>query len=229
MSRLTPTGRPKVGLVQFPGSNCDVDLIDAMQRHFQIKVEPIWHTEAQLPQVDAVLLPGGFSYGDYLKSGALAAHSPIMAAVKSFVQRGGAVMGVCNGFQVLTESRLLPGALLRNQSRQFVCRFVDLRAVEGPSAYQTVTKGKTLKVPVAHGEGRYYNTADGLKRLKDNGQVVFRYVDNPNGAVEDIAGIVSENGRVFGMMPHPERATDELMGGSKDGLTILEAFLASFS
>lgn len=226
-----------VGLIQFPGSNCDADCVDTMQRHFGIKTQLVWHTETALPKLDAIILPGGFSYGDYLRSGALASHSPVMAVVKEFVKKGGPVIGICNGFQILTESHLLPGALLRNNTRKFVCKYVALKGESGHSAYSSMMADKTLSIPIAHGEGRYYIDNDGLKRLKDNGQVVFRYssIDgvvsessNPNGSLENIAGIVSENGRVFGLMPHPERATDTVMGGSKDGLLIWQAFFASF-
>jgi phosphoribosylformylglycinamidine synthase len=234
---MTAAGSPRLGLVQFPGSNCDADMMDAVLRHFKIKVQPVWHTETQLPPLDAVILPGGFSYGDYLRSGALAAHSPIMGSVKSFAAKGGAVLGICNGFQVLTESQLLPGALLRNQNRQFICQYLTLATEAGLSTYQKALSGRLLRVPIAHGEGRYYIDAEGLKKLQDQGQIVFRYVDavgkvtdeaNPNGSVYSIAGVVSPNGRVMGMMPHPERATDKLIGGSADGKSILEAFLASF-
>lgn len=219
----------KIGLVQFPGSNCDMDVVDALKRHFNLPTTLVWHTETSLPQLDAVILPGGFSFGDYLRSGALASHSPVMAAVKDFAKAGGPVIGICNGFQVLTESHLLPGALLRNNSRKFICEYVELRAGTGASTYQRTLAGRSLKVPIAHGEGRYFIDPEGLKRLQDNGQVAFRYSGkNPNGSLDDIAGVVSDNGRVMGLMPHPERATDEVMGGSKDGLGIIEAFLASF-
>lgn len=237
MTQFTSTGKPSVGLIQFPGSNCDMDCVDTMRRHFGIETKLVWHTEAGLPKLDAVILPGGFSYGDYLRSGALASHSPVMAAVKEFVQKGGPVIGICNGFQILTESHLLPGALLRNSNRQFICKYVGLAGQHGSSVYSSMLAGKTLSIPIAHGEGRYYIDADGLKKLNDRGQVVFRYADrsgtvsadtNPNGSLENIAGIVSENGRVFGLMPHPERATDVVMGGSADGLLVWKAFFASF-
>ncbi len=219
----------RIAIVQFPGSNCDFDLFDVFSRHFGINALGVWHQEAKLPKVDAVVLPGGFSFGDYLRSGALAAHSPVMAAVKEFADKGGWVLGICNGFQVLTESHLLPGALLRNNHRKFVCREVSLSVGAGSSVYQKALQGKTLKMPVAHGEGRYYIDPEGLKRLVGEGQVAFRYHGgNPNGAVDDIAGIVSANGRVMGMMPHPERATETLVGGSADGLQILKVFLSSF-
>lgn len=238
MPRMSAVGKARLGIVQFPGSNCDADCFNAFDRHFGVKAIGVWHQEATLPPLDAVILPGGFSYGDYLRSGALAALSPIMGAVRQFVANGGPVLGICNGFQILTESHLLPGALLRNRDRRFICAQVALRPAEGGSAYQRLLKGKILRMPVAHGEGRYYIDADGLRRLQDFGQVAFRYADsqgqvvadaNPNGAVDGIAGIVSENGRVLGMMPHPERACDQLVGGSSDGLSVLDAFLASFN
>ena len=237
MKRFTAAGAPRIGLIDFPGSNCDRDCTDAFDRHLGIKLIPVWHTEHALPQVDAVLLPGGFSYGDYLRSGALAAHSPIMGAVKQFVSKGGPALGICNGFQILTESHLLPGALLRNRSRRFICKFVTLAVGSGNSVYQKQLGAKVLRLPIAHGEGRYYIDDAGLRRLQDHGQIAFRYANatgqandesNPNGAVDNIAGIVSENGRVMGLMPHPERATDQLLGGSVDGLAVLDTFLSAF-
>jgi len=238
MTRISSVGNPRVGLIQFPGSNCDADCVDTMKRHFGIETTLVWHTESALPPVDAVILPGGFSYGDYLRSGALASHSPIMGAVKDFVAKGGAAIGICNGFQILTESHLLPGALLRNAGRLFVCEHVGLRGAAGGSTYQRELADRTVRIPIAHGEGRYYIDPDGLARLQDGGRIVFRYATaqgevteaaNPNGSVDGIAGVVSENGRVMGMMPHPERATDVLMGGSADGLAVWRAFLASFT
>lgn len=237
MTQFTSSGKPTVGLIQFPGSNCDADCVDALRRHFGIKTQLVWHTETSLPKLDAIILPGGFSYGDYLRSGALASHSPVMAEVKAFVKKGGPVMGICNGFQILTESHLLPGALLRNNTRKFNCRYVALRGESGSSVYSSMLANKTLSIPIAHGEGRYYIDNTGLARLKDKGQIVFRYssnegvvseASNPNGSLENIAGIASENGRVFGLMPHPERATDTVTGGSNDGLLIWQAFFASF-
>ena len=217
----------RVGLVQFPGSNCDFDCLQAFKQRFNIDLVPVWHTEKQLPHVDRVILPGGFSYGDYLRGGALASHSPIMQDVKKFAARGGSIIGICNGFQILTEANLLPGVLLKNSSRKFICRQVELAVGEGSSEYHRRLGKQTLKIPIAHGEGRYFADEPTLKRLRDKGQVLFRYVPNPNGAVDDIAGIVSENGRIMGLMPHPERAADRLIGGSEDGLRVLEAFLAS--
>lgn len=242
--RVTSTGRPRIALIQFPGSNCDIDVVDALERHFDVKPQLVWHTDSQLPPTDAVILPGGFSYGDYLRSGALAAHSPVMTAVKDFVAKGGPAMGICNGFQILTESRLLPGTLLRNMSRQFVCKQVHMTSPAGASTYQRTLMGRVIKMPVAHGEGRYYIDAEGLKQLQDKGQIALRYCDsegqltdlaNPNGATAHIAGVVSENGRVLGLMPHPERAVDMVLGdniemknGSKDGIAVFEAFFSSF-
>jgi phosphoribosylformylglycinamidine synthase len=236
VTRTSATGSPNIGLVQFPGSNCDLDCFDVFRRHFGLELKGVWHTEPALPPLDAVILPGGFSYGDYLRSGALAAHSPVMAAVRGFVAKGGPVIGICNGFQILTESHLLPGALLRNDRRKFRCEVVTLATGSGGSIYHRTLANKLLRLPIAHGEGRYYNDADGMKRLRDHGQVVFRYADaaghvgpeaNPNGSIDNIAGIVNETGRVLGLMPHPERATDALLGGA-DGLGLFEAFLASF-
>lgn len=227
-------GATQIGLVQFPGSNCDADCIDAFKRLFQIDLQLIWHEETSLPSaISGLILPGGFSYGDYLRSGALASISPVMQAVKAFAAKGGSVLGVCNGFQVLTESHLLPGALLKNDSRTFICEYAQLVVAPGESLYHRKLKGRTYKVPIAHGEGRYYVDGEGLKKLQSNGQILFQYGEvsgtvgagaNPNGAVANIAGIISANGRVMGMMPHPERASSELLG-SADGTSILEAFL----
>jgi phosphoribosylformylglycinamidine synthase I len=237
-TRISPTGKSRVAMLQFPGSNCDADCIDTLSRHFSIKVQPVWHTETSLPATDGIIIPGGFSFGDYLRSGALATHSPVMAAVRDFALKGGAVIGICNGFQILTESRLLPGALLRNASRRFICAWTELGVDKGQSTYHQQMAKKILRVPIAHGEGRFYASAETLRQLEGEGQIVFRYVDstgrpteaaNPNGAVGNIAGIVSANGRVLGLMPHPERATDMLMGQSADGLAIWQAFLASFA
>ena len=224
-TRKSPVGSPRIGVIQFPGSNCDMDCIDAFARHFEIKAEPVWHQEASLPALDAVIIPGGFSFGDYLRSGALASHAPIMADVKKFAQMGGSILGICNGFQILTESQILPGALLHNLSQNFICRGVSLK---GPNQ-------EVLTMPIAHGEGRFWIDEMGLKHLEDSGSVAYRYCDesgrvspdsNPNGAVANIAGIFSKNKKVLGMMPHPERATDVVMGGSADGLVVLKEFLA---
>ena len=214
----------RVGVLQFPGSNCDADCLDTLTRHFKLKPVTVWHTEAKLPKLDAVVIPGGFSFGDYLRSGALASHSPIMADVKEFAARGGAIMGICNGFQILVESQILPGMLLHNESLKFICRDVYLKS----------NTGATMRMPIAHGEGRYYASSDVLAGLKKSDLIAYRYCDangeitagaNPNGALQNIAGIYSSNKRVLGMMPHPERATDKVMGGSDDGLVIWREFL----
>lgn len=224
---MTTNNAAKVGLVQFLGSNCDQDCIDAFARNFNINLKLIWHTETSLPPLDGLILPGGFSYGDFLRSGALAAHTRIMGAIRQFADKGGAIIGICNGFQILTESRILPGALIRNNNSQFVCETSELEVSQGKSGYHKALAGQTYKIPIAHGEGRYYIDSEGLKRLQDNGQIIFRYNHNPNGSVDNIAGIVSENGRILGMMPHPERAALNLFGSNDDGIKIMQAFLDS--
>lgn len=235
MTRVSKLGQPRIGLIQFPGSNCDADCVDAFKRLFDIDIQLVWHEAHELPALDGVILPGGFSYGDYLRGGALASCSPIMGAVKTFAAKGGPIIGICNGFQVLTESQLLPGILLKNASQTFICQYAYLKVAKGNSGYHQRLQGRLYKVPIAHGEGRYFVPADQLKALQDKGQILFQYADeqgnvnestSPNGAVANIAGIVSENGRILGMMPHPERASDVLLG-SNDGQPILEAFLAT--
>ncbi|WP_146202728.1 phosphoribosylformylglycinamidine synthase subunit PurQ [Deinococcus irradiatisoli] len=207
-----------VAVIQFPGSNCDADALHAAQALLDPASRFVWHSEAGLPSgTDLVFLPGGFSYGDHLRSGAVAARSPIMQAVKAHAERGGYVLGVCNGFQVLTEAGLLPGALSRNRELHFLCRPVHLRVENAQTAFTSAYKaGQTIEIPIAHGEGNYYADAEPLARLEGEGQVVFRYLDNPNGSLNDIAGIISERGNVLGMMPHPERAVEALLG-SEDG------------
>ncbi len=216
----------RFGIVVFPGSNCDHDTAHAVRL---AGGEPvfIWHKERELKKSDVVVLPGGFSYGDYLRCGAIARFSPVMDEVIAFAKKGGVVIGICNGFQVLTEAGLLPGALLKNASRKFICRYVDLK-VENPSTRFTRAsrKGETLRMPIAHGEGNYFIDDEGLKRLEDNGQVLFRYAQNPNGSLADIAGIQNEQGNVMGMMPHPERAAEPVLG-STDGRKILASLIGA--
>ncbi|MCX6129352.1 MAG: phosphoribosylformylglycinamidine synthase subunit PurQ [Proteobacteria bacterium] len=235
MSRVTKLGQPRIGLIQFPGSNCDADCVDAFLRLFGIEVLPIWHDSHQLPALDGIILPGGFSYGDYLRGGALASCSVVMPAIKAFAAKGGPIIGICNGFQILTESRLLPGTLLKNSQHTFICQYVNLKVAAGSSAYHQRLSDRLYRVPIAHGEGRYFVPAHQLQELRDKGQILFQYANEtgeltedacPNGAIAHIAGIVSENGRILGMMPHPERASDPLLG-SDDGRLILEAFLAT--
>ncbi|WP_340301656.1 phosphoribosylformylglycinamidine synthase subunit PurQ [Roseobacter sp. HKCCD5988] len=205
----------KAAVLVFPGSNCDRDLKRAFEQA-GFSVGMVWHKDTKLPEgVDLVGVPGGFSYGDYLRCGAIAAQSPISGALKSHADRGGYVFGVCNGFQILTETKLLPGALLQNMSTRYICKTVGLRVENTQSAFTTAyEQGAVIEVPIAHHEGNYQADSETLARLNGEGRVAFRYVENPNGAVEDIAGILSENRRVLGMMPHPERACEPLHGGT---------------
>jgi phosphoribosylformylglycinamidine synthase len=215
----------KAGVIVFPGSNCDHDAWYAVNENLHGRAEFIWHDSANLGDVDAVILPGGFSYGDYLRCGAIARFSPVMQAVKKFAADGGLVLGICNGFQILVEAGLLPGALLRNRELKFICREVQLRTETSASAFTSkLRKGQILRIPIAHGEGQYFADARTLDELESEDRVVFRYVDNPNGSARSIAGILNRERNVMGMMPHPERACDPLMG-STDGLGILESML----
>jgi phosphoribosylformylglycinamidine synthase subunit PurQ / glutaminase len=221
----------KVGVVVFPGSNCDHDAWYAINRNLRdglnASAEFIWHDSANLGNVDAVVLPGGFSYGDYLRCGAIARFSPVMNAVKKFAADGGLVLGICNGFQILVEAGLLPGALLRNQDLKFVCREVTLRTETTDSPFTSrLLKDQRLHLPVAHGEGRYFADEQTLDTLEAEDRIAFRYLDNPNGSIRNIAGILSRERNVMGMMPHPERACDALMG-SIDGLGIFESMLSA--
>jgi phosphoribosylformylglycinamidine synthase len=211
----------KVAVLQFPGSNCDQDALKALREDVGVQAEYVWHNDGSLSGFDAVFVPGGFSYGDYLRCGAMASRSAIMQETIRFANEGRPVIGACNGFQILTESGLLPGALLKNEKQKFVCKNVELEAVNQTSIW-TSGVNKNISLPIAHGEGRYVIDTDGLKRLQDQNQIAFRYVENPNGSVDNIAGVVNEKGNVLGLMPHPERATKELLGGN-DGLLILRA------
>ncbi len=217
----------KTAVIQFPGSNCDTDALEAAKLLLDGGAQFVWHTETELPEgTELVFIPGGFSYGDHLRSGAIAARSPIMAAVKNHAEAGGFVLGVCNGFQVLTESGLLPGALSRNRDLHFHCAVAELVVENADTAFsRAYEKGQTLCIPIAHGEGNYYADAETIGRLETEGRVVFRYANNPNGSLNDIAGIVSEGGNVLGMMPHPERAVEALLG-SEDGRGVFESLKA---
>ncbi len=210
----------KAAVVTFPGSNCDRDLAVALDRA-GADVVRVWHKDATLPDgIDLVALPGGFSFGDYLRCGAIAAQSPIAAAIVRHAERGGHVLGVCNGFQVLTELGLLPGALMRNAGLTFICRDAALRIEELSSAFLSEYRaGQIIHLPVAHHDGNYQIDADGLARLQDEGRIALRYAPSVNGSVDDIAGVLSRNGRVLGMMPHPERAADPVQGGT-DGAAL---------
>ena len=217
----------KAGVIVFPGSNCDHDAWYAVNENLHGRAEFIWHDSANLGDIDAVILPGGFSYGDYLRCGAIARFSPVMKAVKKFAADGGLVLGICNGFQILVEAGLLPGALLRNHELKFICREVALRTETTASPFTSkLEKGSVLRVPIAHGEGQYFADERTLDELEGEDRVAFRYVDNPNGSARSIAGILSRERNVMGMMPHPERACDPLMG-STDGLGILESMLSA--
>lgn len=213
----------KIGIVVFPGSNCDRDMHDAISQYLGEPAIYLWHDTTDLQNVDAVILPGGFSYGDHLRAGAIAKFAPIMAEVKTFADKGGPVVGVCNGFQILTESGLLPGALRRNESLSFRCQQAELKVEKTHSLFaKSYTEGQVITLPIAHAEGNYYADAETIQRLEDNHQVVFRYVTNPNGAVNDIAGICNEKGNVLGMMPHPERALIENEIFTTDGRGVFD-------
>ena len=219
----------KIGIVVFPGSNCDHDAWYAFHHNLGVTAEYLWHQDSSLGSVDAIVLPGGFSYGDYLRCGAIARFSPVMEAVKKFAAAGGPVLGVCNGFQILVESGLLPGALLRNEHLKFVCREVQLRVETTDSPFtNALQKAQTLALPVAHGEGRYYADEHTLDALESEDRVAFRYIDNPNGSLRNIAGILNPRRNVLGMMPHPERACDALMG-STSGRGILASLIGSLA
>lgn len=218
----------RAAVVVFPGSNCDRDLAVAF-RDAGAEVEMVWHKDAVLPDnVDVVGIPGGFSYGDYLRCGAIAANSPICNAVKAHADRGGYVLGICNGFQVLTETGLLPGALLRNAGLKYICRTEGLRVEADDSVFtQGFGAGAEINIPIAHHDGNYFADEATLDMLEGEGRVAFRYLSNPNGSQRDIAGVTSENRRVLGMMPHPERAADAGHGGT-DGTPMFTGLLAAF-
>ena len=226
----------KFGVVTFPGSNCDYDAFRAVVDSFGEEAVYIWHKDHDLQDSDVIILPGGFSYGDYLRPGAIARFSPVMQEVIAHAKRGGPVLGICNGFQIACEAGLLPGALLRNESLQFISAPVILRVENASTMYTSAyDAGDLLRIPIAHGDGRYTANADVLDELEHEGQVVFRYVDasgepvmtaNPNGSARSIAGIVNREGNVLGMMPHPERALDERLG-SDDGRALFESILST--
>ncbi|NUN71013.1 MAG: phosphoribosylformylglycinamidine synthase subunit PurQ [Bacteroidetes bacterium] len=226
----------KFGVVVFPGSNCDHDAYHAAKHVMGHDAEFLWHKEPDLKGSDIIILPGGFSYGDYLRTGAIARFSPIMNEVTAFAKRGGVVIGICNGFQILCESGLLPGVLLRNRSLLFSCKHVLIRAEHSSSRFTgAMSAGDILNIPIAHGEGNYFADPDTIRRIEDNGQVLFRYCDaygevteaaNPNGSVNGIAGIMNAEGNVMGMMPHPERACEASLG-SADGRKVFESLIDS--
>jgi phosphoribosylformylglycinamidine synthase I len=219
----------KAAVITYPGSNCDRDLAVAFAQA-GAEVTHVWHKDTDLPAgTDIVGIPGGFSFGDYLRCGAIAARAPIARAVSDFAGRGGHVLGICNGFQVLLEMGLLPGALLRNAHLKYTCKTVGLRVASDASPFTAAYGlGADIRIPVAHHDGNYTATPDTLAHLRDTGRVAFRYIDNPNGSADDIAGILSENGRVLGMMPHPERALSALQGSS-DGRTLFDGLMSAFA
>lgn len=221
----------RVAVIRFPGSNCDQDALHALRDDMGIAADYVWHGDSSLDGFDAVFVPGGFSYGDYLRCGAMAARSPIMSEVIRLAGRGNPIIGACNGFQVLAEAGLLPGALLQNEREKFVCKDIWLMAENRTSAW-TAGVDRPLRIPIAHGEGRYIADEETLRRTEENGQVAFRYVSssgdrgaetNPNGSMNDIAGVLNERGNVLGLMPHPERASNPRLG-NVDGQVILQGF-----
>jgi phosphoribosylformylglycinamidine synthase len=225
----------KFGVVIFPGSNCDYDTYYALKDVCKQKTTFLWHKEHDLKKVDCVVLPGGFSYGDYLRSGSIAAFSPLMQEVKEFAQKGGLVLGICNGFQVLLELGLLPGAMLRNKNLKFLCQFVHLRVENSNTQFsRRAMEGQILRMPIAHFDGNYFAPPKTIKEIRKNKQIIFRYSDpegqineeaNVNGSAESIAGLINKEGNVLGMMPHPERASEALLG-SEDGRIIFESIIA---
>ena len=227
----------KFGVIVFPGSNCDYDSYMAIKTVMRRDVEFLWHQDSSLDDCDCVILPGGFSYGDYLRTGAIARFSSIMKKVVEFAHDGGLVLGICNGFQILLEAGLLPGAMLKNSSLRFICRVVHIRAESQDTPFSNLCKQRqALKIPIAHSDGNYFIPEDGLKRLKENGQIVFRYCDsqgnvipeaNPNGSLENIAGICNKAKNVLGMMPHPERASESILG-SEDGKYVFGSIVNFF-
>ena len=226
----------KFGVITFPGSNCDMDMVYALESKMNQTVERLWHKDSSLKGVDAVIVPGGFSYGDYLRSGAIARFSPIMKEVVQFANNGGLVFGVCNGFQILCEAGLLDGTLLHNNQQKFICKNVHLKSSSNSSLLNLhAPKDLAIKIPIAHGEGRFFADNDTIKKLEDNDNIIYKYCDengvindasNPNGSLLNIAGICNDGKNVYGMMPHPERAADIELGNT-DGLFILEGLLNS--
>jgi phosphoribosylformylglycinamidine synthase I len=228
----------KFGIVVFPGSNCDDDMLYVLTKVMQQDAVKLWHKDHDLQNCDCVILPGGFSYGDYLRTGAIARFSPIMDSVTKFAHDGGLLLGICNGFQILAEAGLVPGILLRNTTQKYICKNIYLKPANNTTQFTTnLDLKKAYKIPIAHGEGRYYAKPEVLKELNDNQQILFRYCDaqgkitdeaNPNGSLENIAGVCNANKNVFGMMPHPERAADTMLGNT-DGRFLLDSLLVKIA
>lgn len=218
----------KFAVLVFPGSNCDVDMYHALEESIGADVDYVWHDDQDLSAYDGILIPGGFSYGDYLRTGAIAQFAPIMKEVHKAAEEGKLVLGVCNGFQILLESGLLPGAMRHNETLKFHCFQTPLKVINNQTAFTSqYEQDEVISIPVAHGEGNYYCDQATLKTLQDNKRIVFRYEKNPNGSIDDIAGIINEKGNVLGMMPHPERAVEKLLG-STDGKRLFESILANW-
>jgi phosphoribosylformylglycinamidine synthase len=228
----------KAAVIVFPGSNCDRDVALAIEQSTGKPTQMVWHQDTTVPDVDLIVVPGGFSYGDYLRCGAMAAHSPIMKDVKRHADKGVRVLGICNGFQVITEAGLLPGVLMRNKDLRFICRDVHLKVEDSQSAFTAkYNKGDVIRIPIAHAEGNYFADTETLKQIEDNGQVAFRYCSaegeiteaaNPNGSQHNIAGVFNKSRTVLGMMPHPERLADALLGGT-DGRAMFDALVETLS
>jgi len=229
---------PKFGVVIFPGSNCDHDSYYVVKKILNRDVKFIWHQDTNLDDTDVIILPGGFSYGDYLRSGAIARFSPVMNAVSDFAKKGGVVIGICNGFQILLEAGLLPGAMMKNKSLKFICKFVNLKVTNNDTPFTNrLEKDEIINIPIAHGDGNYFASEDTIKELLDNNQIVFQYCDkngnitdeaNPNGSLLNIAGIINKQKNVLGMMPHPERASDSVLGYT-DGYKIFDSIVNYFN
>lgn len=216
-----------IGIIVFPGSNCDRDVCWAIEGCLGIKTRFLWHETTDLKGLDAIVLPGGFSYGDYLRCGAIARFAPVLQALDAFIDQGGKVLGICNGFQILTELGVLPGALIRNKDLHFICRSVSLSISNNNTNWLMNHREKNIiNLPIAHGEGRYHCSPQTLQKLEDEGLIALKYLDNPNGSISDIAGITNQNGNVFGLMPHPERACDPSLSSSIDGIEILKALVS---
>tara|TARA_B100001123_G_scaffold377590_1_gene445160 strand:- start:653 stop:1312 length:660 start_codon:yes stop_codon:yes gene_type:complete len=217
----------KFAVIVFPGSNCDHDAYYVIKKHLGIDVEFVWHQDSDLKVYDGIIIPGGFSYGDYLRAGAIARFSKVMESIKNHADRGKAIIGICNGFQILVESGLLPGALITNNSTSFISKSINLKVINNNSLFTThYKKNAKISMPIAHKQGNYFADEILLKELIDNNQIAFQYIDNPNGSCFDIAGIFNKNKNILGMMPHPERASEKLLG-SQDGIKIFESMISN--
>jgi len=216
----------KAAVIAYPGSNCEYDTYYVLNNVLNIDTDLLWHTETDLKKYDLIVIPGGFSFGDYLRAGAMAKISPVSLALIEEAQKNKYILGICNGFQILTELKLLPGALIPNKSLRFICKFVDLKVINKNTPFTWKVEKEILKIPIAHFQGNYYIDEKTLQVLKENNQIVLKYIDNPNGSIEDIAGIINENQNIFALMPHPERASEHILG-SEDGRYLFESVIES--